>query len=82
MDALKEKIRESEVIVEIDSKNSNLAEIVQKIRSNYDKIAQKNLKETEEWYQTKVTYIFLTLWCCPFCIVCSHDMSHWSFSSV
>ncbi|XP_024917937.1 keratin, type I cytoskeletal 18-like isoform X4 [Cynoglossus semilaevis] len=53
VDALKEKIRESEVIVEIDSKNSNLAEIVQKIRSNYDKIAQKNLKETEEWYQTK-----------------------------
>ncbi|XP_044043961.1 keratin, type I cytoskeletal 18-like isoform X1 [Siniperca chuatsi] len=53
VDDLREKIKDSEVKVEIDSQKSNLAEILDKIRSQYDKLAQKNLKETEEWYQSK-----------------------------
>lgn len=54
MDVLREKIKDSEVKVEIDSQNSNLAEMVNKIRNQYDNLAKKNLKETEEWYQSKV----------------------------
>lgn len=53
MDVLREKIKDSEVKVEVDSQNSNLAEMVNKIRNQYDKLAKKNLKETEEWYQSK-----------------------------
>lgn len=54
VDVLREKIKHSEVKVEIDSQNSNLAEMLNKIRNQYDKLAKKNLKETEEWYQSKV----------------------------
>ncbi|XP_026158007.1 keratin, type I cytoskeletal 18-like [Mastacembelus armatus] len=50
---LREKITSSEVKVEIDSQNSNLPEIVSKIRQRYEMVAEKNLKETEEWYQSK-----------------------------
>lgn len=53
VDVLREKIKDSEVKVEVDSQNSNLAEVVNKIRNQYDKLAKKNLKETEEWYQSK-----------------------------
>lgn len=53
VDVLREKIKDSEVKVEVDSQNSNLAEMVNKIRNQYDKLAKKNLKETEEWYQSK-----------------------------
>ncbi|XP_028428194.1 keratin, type I cytoskeletal 18 isoform X2 [Perca flavescens] len=53
VDVLLEKIKNSEVTVEIESKNSNLAEIVDKIRSQYDNLAKKNLKDTEDWYQNK-----------------------------
>lgn len=56
MDVLCEKIKDSEVKVEIDSKNSDLAEILSKVRKQYDKVAEKNLKETEEWYQSKVCF--------------------------
>lgn len=54
VDVLREKVRDSDVNVEIESQNSNLAEIINKIRRQYDKLAMKNLKETEEWYQSKV----------------------------
>lgn len=54
MDVLREKIKDSEVTVEIESQNSNLAEIIDKIRSQYDNLARKNLKDAEEWYQSKV----------------------------
>lgn len=54
MDVLREKIKDSEVNVEIDSQNSNLAEMLNKIRAQYDKLAKKNLKETDDWYQSKV----------------------------
>ncbi|KAK2856953.1 hypothetical protein Q5P01_005688 [Channa striata] len=50
---LREKIRNSEVKVEIESRNSDLSQSIKKIRAQYDKLAEKNLKETEEWYQTK-----------------------------
>ncbi|TMS11676.1 Keratin, type I cytoskeletal 18 [Larimichthys crocea] len=53
VDVLREKVRDSDVNVEIESQNSNLAEIINKIRRQYDKLAMKNLKETEEWYQSK-----------------------------
>ncbi|XP_010795669.1 keratin, type I cytoskeletal 18-like [Notothenia coriiceps] len=51
--ALREKIKDSEVTVEIESQDSNLAEMVNNIRVQYDKLAEKNLKETEDWYQNK-----------------------------
>ncbi|XP_062301456.1 keratin, type I cytoskeletal 18-like [Scomber scombrus] len=53
VDDLRDKIKDSEVNVEIDSQNSNQAEILDKVRSEYDKLAKKNLKETEDWYKTK-----------------------------
>ncbi|AWO96025.1 putative keratin type I cytoskeletal 18-like [Scophthalmus maximus] len=53
VDALRDKIRESQVTVEVDSQNSNLGQILNRIRGQYDKVAQKNLKETDEWYQSK-----------------------------
>ncbi|XP_036946591.1 keratin, type I cytoskeletal 18-like isoform X2 [Acanthopagrus latus] len=53
VEVLREKIRDSEVNVEIDSQNSNLAEMLNKIRAQYDKLAKKNLKETDDWYQSK-----------------------------
>ncbi|XP_049919411.1 keratin, type I cytoskeletal 18 isoform X2 [Epinephelus moara] len=53
VNVLREKIKDSEVKVEIDSQDSNLAEVVNKIRNQYDNLARKNLKDTEEWYQSK-----------------------------
>lgn len=54
MDDLCEKIRDSEVKVEIDSHNSNLAAMLNNIRHQYDNLAKKNLKDTEDWYQNEV----------------------------
>lgn len=54
VDGLCDKIKDSEVKVEIESQNSNLAEMLNKIRKQYDKVAKKNQQETEEWYQNKV----------------------------
>ncbi|XP_047433175.1 keratin, type I cytoskeletal 18-like isoform X1 [Mugil cephalus] len=53
VDDLREKIMASEVKVEIESQNSNLADVVNNIRQQYDKLAQKSLKETEDWYKSK-----------------------------
>ncbi|XP_061572165.1 keratin, type I cytoskeletal 18-like isoform X2 [Cololabis saira] len=53
VDALREKIKDSEVKVDIESQNSNLAEIIKDIRAQYDKVAQKNLKETDDWYKSE-----------------------------
>ncbi|XP_035984044.1 keratin, type I cytoskeletal 18 isoform X2 [Fundulus heteroclitus] len=50
---LREKIRNSEVKVEMESQNSNLADIVKDMRHHYEKVAEKNLKETEDWYKSK-----------------------------
>ncbi|XP_056287282.1 keratin, type I cytoskeletal 18-like [Pseudoliparis swirei] len=51
VDVLVEKVKDSEVKVEMESKSSDLAEVVNNIRYQYDKLAKKNLKDTEEWYQ-------------------------------
>lgn len=54
MDDLCEKIKESEVKVEMESHSSNLADELNKIRHQYDDLAKKNLRDTEDWYQNKV----------------------------
>lgn len=54
MDDLCEKIKESEVKVEMESHSSNLADELNKIRHQYDGLATKNLRDTEDWYQNKV----------------------------
>ncbi|XP_027866843.1 keratin, type I cytoskeletal 18-like isoform X1 [Xiphophorus couchianus] len=48
-----EKIKTSEVKVEIDSQNSNLADMIKNIREHYQKLADRNMKETEDWYKDK-----------------------------
>lgn len=53
VDDLKDKIKDSEVKVEIESTDSNLADALKKIRGQYDDLVKKNEKETEDWYQTK-----------------------------
>ncbi|XP_065808241.1 keratin, type I cytoskeletal 18-like isoform X2 [Labrus bergylta] len=57
VDVLREKIKDSEVTVEIDSLNSNLSEMLNKVRGQYEKLAKKNLKETDDWYQSKFDHI-------------------------
>uniref|UniRef100_A0A8C3A0S9 IF rod domain-containing protein n=1 Tax=Cyclopterus lumpus TaxID=8103 RepID=A0A8C3A0S9_CYCLU len=54
VDVLLEKVKDSEVKVEMESRSSDLGEVVNKIRYQYDKLAKKNLEDTEEWYQNKV----------------------------
>ncbi|KAM8903013.1 keratin, type I cytoskeletal 18-like [Spinachia spinachia] len=51
--ALLEKIEVSEVKVEIESSRTDLSEIVNKIRIRYEKMSEKNMKETNDWYQSK-----------------------------
>ncbi|XP_031708108.1 keratin, type I cytoskeletal 18-like [Anarrhichthys ocellatus] len=53
VDVLREKIKDSEVKVEMKSQSSNLGDVVNKIRFQYDELAQKNRKDTEEWYQSE-----------------------------
>ncbi|XP_029942028.1 keratin, type I cytoskeletal 18-like isoform X2 [Salarias fasciatus] len=57
VDVLREKIKDSEVTVEIESSNSDLAEALNKVRAQYDRLAEKNLKETDDWYKSKFEYI-------------------------
>ncbi|XP_061664470.1 keratin, type I cytoskeletal 18-like, partial [Syngnathoides biaculeatus] len=59
VDDLREKIGNFEVCVEIETPNSNFLEIVNNIRRHYDKLATKNMKETEDCYQTKFENIKL-----------------------
>ncbi len=92
VDALCDKIKDSDVKVEIDSPNTNLAEVLNKVRGQYEKLAKKNLKETEDWYQNKVHYLLhlrvQSLFCVPslhllplFCL--SHTISiSFSFCSL
>ncbi|XP_033837699.1 keratin, type I cytoskeletal 18-like [Periophthalmus magnuspinnatus] len=53
VDDLRDKIKDSEVKVEIESSDSNLTEALNKIRSQYDDLVRKTEKETEDWYQSK-----------------------------
>ncbi|KAJ0062243.1 hypothetical protein NL108_002612, partial [Boleophthalmus pectinirostris] len=50
---LRDRIKDSEVKVEIESSDSNLTEALNKIRSQYDDLVKKTEKETEDWYQSK-----------------------------
>ena len=54
VEELRQKIRDSSIHVEVDSQESNLAETLNKIRAAYDKLAKKNQKEADNWYQSKV----------------------------
>ncbi|CAL8388743.1 unnamed protein product [Boreogadus saida] len=53
VEELRQKIRDSSINVEVDSQESNLAETLNKIRAAYDKLAKKNQKEADNWYQSK-----------------------------
>lgn len=53
VDDLRDKIKDSEVKVEIESEDSNLADALNKIRSQYEEMTRKNEKETQDWYQSK-----------------------------
>nr|XP_040041777.1 keratin, type I cytoskeletal 18-like isoform X1 [Gasterosteus aculeatus aculeatus] len=53
VEVLLKKIKNSEVKVEIESSGSDLSEIVNKIRIQYEKISEKNMKENNDWYQSK-----------------------------
>ncbi|XP_053709191.1 keratin, type I cytoskeletal 18-like [Synchiropus splendidus] len=53
VEQLHEKVKNSEVIVEVDSRDSNLADAVTKIRRQYEKLAEQHQRETEEWYHCK-----------------------------
>uniref|UniRef100_A0A3Q4I9Y7 Keratin, type I cytoskeletal 18-like n=1 Tax=Neolamprologus brichardi TaxID=32507 RepID=A0A3Q4I9Y7_NEOBR len=53
VDSLLEKIKDSDVTVEIKSQDNNLSDVIQSVRRHYDKVAEKNLKEAEEWYKEK-----------------------------
>ncbi|CAL8290091.1 unnamed protein product [Lota lota] len=50
---LRQKIMDSSIIVEVDSKESDLAETLNKVRYQYEKLAKKNQKEADNWYQSK-----------------------------
>ncbi|KAI4875513.1 hypothetical protein NFI96_009694 [Prochilodus magdalenae] len=50
---LKEKIKDSNVTVEVDSSQSNLSDTINKLRDQYEKLAEKNREETNEWYKNK-----------------------------
>ncbi|KAL1022113.1 hypothetical protein UPYG_G00022330 [Umbra pygmaea] len=48
------KIKHSNVIVEFDSKDSNLSDTLNKMRAQYEKLAEKSLKDTDDWYKSKI----------------------------
>ncbi|KAJ8004123.1 hypothetical protein DPEC_G00155510 [Dallia pectoralis] len=53
VDGLCQKIQNSNIIVEFDSKDNNLSDTLQRIRAQYEKMAGKNLRDTDTWYQRK-----------------------------
>lgn len=55
---LREQIKDSKVIVQMDSRKGNdLSDVIAKIRHQYEKVAAKNREETESWYQGKVKWV-------------------------
>lgn len=45
------------VNVEIDSvSHSDLGKMLEELRSQYETLVEKNHKEVEQWYQTKVSH--------------------------
>lgn len=55
--SLRQKVKESDVTVEVDSPDSNLADTLNKIRAQYEKVAEKNRDDTESWYRKRVGLI-------------------------
>lgn len=55
--SLRQKVKESDVTVEVDSPESNLADTLNKIRAQYEKVAEKNRDDTESWYKRRVCLI-------------------------
>ena len=55
--ALRQKVKESDVTVEMDSPDSTLADTLNKIRGQYESVAVKNRDETDTWYNKKVFFI-------------------------
>ncbi|KAK0135661.1 Keratin, type I cytoskeletal 18 [Merluccius polli] len=53
VEALRQKIRDSNVEVEVDSQETNLAETLSKIREQYENLAKNNQEEADNWYQSK-----------------------------
>ncbi|XP_031414616.1 keratin, type I cytoskeletal 18-like isoform X2 [Clupea harengus] len=51
--ALRQKVKESDVTVEMDSPDSTLADTLNKIRGQYESVAVKNRDETDSWYNKK-----------------------------
>ncbi|XP_076017980.1 keratin, type I cytoskeletal 18 isoform X2 [Genypterus blacodes] len=50
---LRDKIMDSNVDVQMDSQDSNLGEMLNKTREQYEKLAKRNLREMEDWYSSK-----------------------------
>lgn len=55
--ALQKKVGDSDVTVEVDSHESNLGNTLNKIRAQYEKVAEKNREDTESWYKKRVGLI-------------------------
>uniref|UniRef100_A0A318D7Y7 IF rod domain-containing protein n=1 Tax=Kangiella spongicola TaxID=796379 RepID=A0A318D7Y7_9GAMM len=51
---LQAQIRDSHVKVEMDVVRPDLTAALQEVRSQFDKLAAKNIYETEEWYKSKL----------------------------
>ncbi|XP_048091545.1 keratin, type I cytoskeletal 18-like isoform X2 [Alosa alosa] len=51
--SLRLKVKDSDVTVEVDSPESNLASTLNKIRAQYEKVADKNREDTETWYSKR-----------------------------
>ncbi|XP_062900268.1 type III intermediate filament-like [Mobula hypostoma] len=54
---LQAQIRDSQVKVEMDVARPDLTAALQEVRSQFDKLAAKNISETEEWYKSKLADI-------------------------
>lgn len=75
VDSLLEKIKDSDVTVEIKSQDNNLSDVVQNVRRHYEKVAENNLKEADEWYKDKVWKIKAGNDVLP-CLSLSHCFRH------
>ncbi|XP_059828160.1 type III intermediate filament-like isoform X1 [Hypanus sabinus] len=54
---LQAQIRDSQIKVEMDVARPDLTVALQEVRSQFDKLAAKNISETEEWYKSKLADI-------------------------
>ncbi|XP_032869138.1 type III intermediate filament-like [Amblyraja radiata] len=54
---LQAQIRDSHVKIEMDVVRPDLTAALHEVRSQFDKLANKNIAETEEWYKSKLSDI-------------------------